>query len=173
MAIFKYKNADGTWETVESPGAVKYTEQSLSETEQQIARDNIGAYVEEEVLALGNLSTMTLPDGKTWGDYDLVFIQFCSSNGTPAGGFTAAPKATFAIPTWYGIDINGTILGGVLSNIHASGSGISIVAPYANAPALPKMTRIIGYKFKKHSKSYEFKKDTTTTEPDDGTWKEV
>jgi hypothetical protein len=34
MAIFKYKNADGTWETVESPGAVKYIEQSLSETEQ-------------------------------------------------------------------------------------------------------------------------------------------
>lgn len=42
MAILKYKNENNEWESVETPGAVKFTEQTLTEAEKAQARANIG-----------------------------------------------------------------------------------------------------------------------------------
>lgn len=42
MGVLKFKNAEGNWEAVETPGAVKYTEQSLTTNQQAQARTNIG-----------------------------------------------------------------------------------------------------------------------------------
>ena len=42
MAVFKYLNANGQWETVDTAGAIKYTEQNLTEEQKAQARTNIG-----------------------------------------------------------------------------------------------------------------------------------
>ena len=42
MAVFKYLNANGQWETVDTAGAIKYTEQNLTEEQKAQARNNIG-----------------------------------------------------------------------------------------------------------------------------------
>lgn len=46
MAIIKYKNADGQWESVDTPGALKFTEQALTAEEQAQARANIGVEID-------------------------------------------------------------------------------------------------------------------------------
>lgn len=42
MAILKFKNANNEWEVAETPGAVKYTEQTLTDAQKAQARANIG-----------------------------------------------------------------------------------------------------------------------------------
>ena len=55
MAILKYKNTDGTWEIFESPGAVQYFEQNLTDEEKAQARVNIGAASDSDLDALSIL----------------------------------------------------------------------------------------------------------------------
>jgi hypothetical protein len=43
MATLKIKNANGQWEVAETPAAVKYTEQNLTDAQKVQARANIGA----------------------------------------------------------------------------------------------------------------------------------
>lgn len=43
MGILKFKNNDGTWESVETAGAVKYTKQFLTEDQKAQVRENISA----------------------------------------------------------------------------------------------------------------------------------
>ena len=55
MAILKYKNTDGTWEIFESPGAIKYFKQNLTDEEKVQARANIGAASDSDLNALSTL----------------------------------------------------------------------------------------------------------------------
>ena len=56
MGILKFKNADGNWESVETPGAIKYTEQVLTEEQKAQARANIGiGDVEVDSTALNSM----------------------------------------------------------------------------------------------------------------------
>lgn len=57
MAISKIKNTDGTWDAIDTPGAVKFIEQSLTDEEKARARENIGIS--------GETWTFTLTDGST------------------------------------------------------------------------------------------------------------
>lgn len=62
MAYFKFLNANGQWEYVDVVGGLKYTPQSLTETEQLQAKSNLGISVygetEEDYLIL-NCGTST------------------------------------------------------------------------------------------------------------------
>ena len=151
MAIFKYKNTDGTWETVESPGAVKYIEQDLTELEQQIARANIGSYIKQDVILKGKSASVTFPSDKAPKDYDLLVIGMCSNNGMPAGVFTFTPNHSFAIPTVSMVDANGSTFTGVLGNITSNSKGCSITvsATYGSTATLPQFQYVVGYKFEK------------------------
>jgi hypothetical protein len=140
MAIFKYKNADGTWETVEPLGAVKYIEQDLTELEKQIARANIGSYIKEDVILNGKSTSVTFPSDKAPRDYDLLIIGMCSDNGMPAGVFTFTPNRSFAIPTVSMVDANGNTFTGVLGNVSSDSKGCSITisATYGSTATLPQ-----------------------------------
>lgn len=153
MAIFKYKNEQGVWETIESPGAVKYIEQSLTETEKQIARANIGSYITKDVILDGKSTSIVFPSDKAPKDYDLIIIGMCSNNGMPAGVFTFTPNHSFAIPTISMVDANGTTFTGVLSGISndTKGSTVAIQATYNNSTTIPQFQYVVGYKFEKEA----------------------
>lgn len=60
MAILKYKKEDGEWGVVETPSAVKYTKQVLTEAQKSQAQKNIG--VDETVGEISSvLSTLVDP----------------------------------------------------------------------------------------------------------------
>ena len=72
MAFIKYKNADGNWESVETPGAIKYISQTLSEDQKEQARNNIDTYSKAEVdAALTNLGAQAKITG-TPGDFVVI-----------------------------------------------------------------------------------------------------
>ena len=73
MAIFKYKNTDGIWEIFESPGAVKYFKQNLTDEEKAQARANIGAASEqndEAITGIGLPEISEADNGKVLGVVD-------------------------------------------------------------------------------------------------------
>lgn len=79
MPVLRIKNESGDWEAVETPGALKYTEQTLTDDQQAQARTNIGAlsvdYLDtaefaEKVLAILPIAEdtefpTTLPEAET------------------------------------------------------------------------------------------------------------
>lgn len=152
MAIFKYKNADGTWETVESPGAVKYTTQSLADVEKQIARSNIGSYIKREVIFSGSSAEVTFPSDKAPADYDLLIFKLASSNGTPASCFIYDPNGSHAVPTCYMLDLSGNVYCNGISGLNSTTKGqkISLSAVYGHT-AIGKIMGIAGYKFEKEA----------------------
>ena len=153
MAIFKFKNQNGNWEVIESPGAVKYIEQNLSDVEKEIARNNIGAYVERTVLLNGNASSCVFPEDSAPADFDLIFIQFSSSQNGPGSTAIFDPQASYAVPTISCLNMmNGAVEVAYISGMTntTKGSSISITALSSGGSAtLPKFYKIIGYKFKK------------------------
>lgn len=154
MAIFKYKNTDGTWETVESPGAVKYIEQDLTDLEKQIARANIGSYIKRDVIFSGSTSiSFSFAADKAPADYDLIYIQFASSGGSPGGVVTIDPNGSYAVPTVYFIDINGAINSCIVSGITSTtkGATVTMQATYQNSTTVPKVFKVIGYRFEKEA----------------------
>lgn len=152
MAIFKYKNADGTWETVESPGAVKYIEQDLTELEKQIARTNIGSYIKRDVIFSGNATSATFPSDKAPADYDLLTFKISSDNGSPATCFTLDPTNSHPVPTIYFVDISGNIHGQTISGANSSTKGqtVSMATAYGFTK-ICKIAGIVGYKFEKEA----------------------
>ena len=154
MAFFKFKNEEGVWETIEPPGAVKYIEQSLSETEKQIARNNIGSYIKRDVIFSGSTSTsFTFPADKAPADYDLIHIQFASNGGSPGGTAIFDPNGSYAVPTTYFVDINGAVNSGIVSGITSTSKGATVTmsATYQNGTVVPKIFKVIGYKFEKEA----------------------
>ena len=49
MAVLSFKNEQGRWEIVESPGALKYYKQTLADAEKAQARENIDVYSTSEI----------------------------------------------------------------------------------------------------------------------------
>ena len=50
MAVLKVKDSQGRWIIAEDPAAIKYTKtQTLSESQQQTARSNIGAMASDKI----------------------------------------------------------------------------------------------------------------------------
>lgn len=54
MAIIKFKQADGNWALVETAAALKYTEQTLTESQKLQSRLNLGLDIatDEEILEM-------------------------------------------------------------------------------------------------------------------------
>lgn len=152
MAIFKYKNTDGTWETVESPGAVKYTTQSLTDVEKQIARANIGSYIKRDVIFSGLSTSAAFPSDKAPADYDLLTFKISSDNGSPATCITLEPTNSHPVPTIYLVDISGNIHGQSISGVNSSTKGqtITMGAVYGFTKVC-KIAGIVGYKFEKEA----------------------
>jgi hypothetical protein len=130
MAVFKFKNEQGDWESVDCIGTVKYTQQELGELEKAQARANIGSYITREVLLSGgNSSSFTFPADRAPADYDLICMQFCSSKGSsPAGSMVVDPKNSWAVPTMDGVDVYGNPVNGIiqLSGSNTKGETVSI-----------------------------------------------
>lgn len=148
MALLKYKNADGSWEAFDTPGAVKYIEQTLTETEQAQARINIGSYITRESLFSGNAASFTFPADKAPIDYDLICCQFASSNGTPGGEFVFDPNLTSSMLVIYFADMGGTICRGFITGLNSSTKGAT-VSINNNASDIPRIMKASGYIFEK------------------------
>lgn len=54
MAIVKFKQADGNWALIETAAALKYTEQTLTESQKLQSRLNLGLDIatDEEILEM-------------------------------------------------------------------------------------------------------------------------
>lgn len=152
MAIFKFKNENGAWETVESPGAVKYIEQDLTDIEKQIARSNIGSYIKREVIFSGNSSEVTFPSGKAPADYDLLAFKLSGANGTPATNFIYDPKGSHPVPTFYMYDLTGNAFCNSISDANSETKGCKIsLATVYGFNTIGKITGVVGYKFEKEA----------------------
>ena len=156
MAVFKFKNEQGEWESVDCIGTIKYTPQDLGELEKAQARANIGSYITREVLLSGsNLSSFTFPADKAPTDYDLICMQFCSSKGgSPAGSMVIDPKNSWAVPTMDGVDVYGNSVNGIIESISSSTKGETVtIASLSNnqTEATYRFSRVTGYKFEKEA----------------------
>lgn len=148
MAIFKFKNEDGQWETIDCLGAVKYVRQTLTEIEKAQARENIGVNpVIVEVLFSGNATTAKIADDKAWTDYEMVLICWGDSGGGPAEGSLYSPKYGSAVAMANVVGLTGTQCQAAITGLNSSTKGGSLgLVPSGSYPA-PKFQKIIGFKF--------------------------
>lgn len=152
MALLKYKNADGSWETFDTPGAVKYIEQTLTEAEQAQVRTNIGSYITRDVIFSGSATSATFPSDKAPADYDLLTFKISSDNGSPATCVTLNPTNSHPVPTIYFVDINGNIHGQTISGVNSSTKGQTVAMATAYGfTKICKIAGIVGYKFEKEA----------------------
>ena len=90
MAVLRFLNADGQWETADITGAVKYTDQELTPDEQAQARANISA---SNVIVTEKLVSSTIT-GAPQTKGNIVTIQ----TGNTTQTFETMPVGLYAIP---------------------------------------------------------------------------
>ena len=148
MAIFKFKNENGQWETIDCLGAVKYVQQTLTEIEKAQARENIGVNpVIVEVLFSGNATTAKIADDKAWTDYEMVLICWGDSGGGPAEGSLYSPKYGAAVSLVNTVGLTGTQCQASITGLNSSTKGGSLGLVTMGTYPIPKFQKIIGFKF--------------------------
>lgn len=83
MATLKIKNSEGKWEVAETPGAVKFTPQTLTSAEQVQARANLGIadylfdifVIKDTVYWDGDKEGKTVVDSSGDGSYGWCHIS--------------------------------------------------------------------------------------------------